>query len=136
PRPIPQLHVADLGEPETAPLAAARQAGPAPAAKLKSQRLLLPLRMAEDDRAELTGIAAVHAQNLLSLVHGPLEQSVGPARHRNARCVRAAGRYADFAASSTTGRASAAPSISHSRSRSSAARAAPSTGSHPSSDLG
>ena len=64
--------------------------------------------------------------------HGSRHAACGRAPHHEEEFLAS---YVAFAASSTTGRTSAAASISHSRSRSSAARAAPSTGSTSSSNL-
>jgi hypothetical protein len=81
PRSLTEFDIADLRQPETTPLALRRQARLAPAAKLIGQRFLLPLRVAEDDRAKLARIAAVHADDLLMRTHCLLERGVISAWH-------------------------------------------------------
>src|ERR1700730_2462030 len=81
PRPIVELHVAHLRQPEAAPLAACRQARTASTGKLVGQRLLLPLRVAENDRAKLAAVAPVHAKDLLPTGHRLTEQLINRAGH-------------------------------------------------------
>src|SRR5690348_13578544 len=52
PRAVAQLHLAHFRQREATPLASRRQARLALAAELVSQRFLLALRVAEDDRAK------------------------------------------------------------------------------------
>jgi hypothetical protein len=85
PSSIAKLDVADLRQPEATPLASGRQARPALAAELIRQRLLLPLRVAKDDRAQLAPIAAIHAEYLFPHAHCFLEQSIIWAWHQFAR---------------------------------------------------
>src|SRR5690348_16277095 len=81
PRPVAETHLADFREPEATPRAARRQAPAALAAELVGQGFLLPLRMAEDDRAELADIAVIGAKDLRTPAHRLPEQGVGPAWH-------------------------------------------------------
>ena len=81
PGPVPELNVADLGEPKAFPLASRRQAAVALAGKLIGQRDLLPVGVAENDGAELAEVSVVGAKDLFPAGHGLLEQIVGAARH-------------------------------------------------------
>jgi hypothetical protein len=69
PGPVAELNVVDFGKKQATPLPTGRQAFRAFAAELIGQRLLLALRVAEDDRAELARIAVIGAENLLSAGH-------------------------------------------------------------------
>jgi hypothetical protein len=85
PGPIPELSVADPGEPKAFPLASRRKAAVASPGELVGQRDLLPVGMAENDRAELARVPTVGAKNLFPAAHRLFEQIIGGARHRVAR---------------------------------------------------
>ena len=78
---VTELGVADLGQEETTPLACPRQTRLAFAADLIGQGFLLPLRVAEDDRAQLARMAAIYAGDRFPHAHCLLEQTVTGARH-------------------------------------------------------
>jgi hypothetical protein len=82
---VAELDVADLGWAKAFPLAGERQRFAALACELVSQRDLLPIGVAEDDRAELAWVAVVPAKDLLVTAHGCFEQCVSRAGHREAR---------------------------------------------------
>src|SRR5207245_10503372 len=82
---IAELSVANLRQPEASPLASRRQTRLALAAKLISQRDLLPFGVAEDVRAKLAGVAVVDAKDLAPRGHGLAEQVVSRAWHRISR---------------------------------------------------
>ena len=89
PRPISQANVADLGEPEATPLTSRWQIGIALSAKLIGQRLFAPLRMAEDNRAELAMACLVCANDLFPVNQRLLKQLVnGAGRGRVCYCLR------------------------------------------------
>jgi hypothetical protein len=77
PRTIAQAHVSDVGEHEAAPLAARRQLAARRTAELKRQHLLLAARVADDVRAQLAVVSAVHACHLLLFEDGLAEEAVG-----------------------------------------------------------
>src|ERR1700752_2416097 len=78
---IAQANVADLGEPEAAPLTAGRQTLAAVAAKLIGQRFLSPLGLAKDDRAELAKPPMEGAEDLFPVDYRFFEQFVSGAWH-------------------------------------------------------
>jgi hypothetical protein len=88
PWPIAESNVADLVEPEAAPLACAGQTRAALAAKLKGERFLLTVGMAEDDWAELARVSVIQAQDLLLGEHGSAEQVIDTAWHGIAPLIR------------------------------------------------
>jgi hypothetical protein len=81
PRSVAELDIANLRQRKAPPLSSGRQFLAALAAELVGQRPLLPVRMAENDRAKLAQEAAVRAQDLLAPGHRLPEQSIGSTRH-------------------------------------------------------
>jgi len=79
PRSIAQTNISHLREPEATPLTSGRQTLLALAAKLIGQRLLLPLRVAKNDGAELATAPIVRADDLFPGGHCLFEQLVSGA---------------------------------------------------------
>jgi len=83
PATVAKLDVARLREQQTPPLAAAGKAAAAFAGELEGQRgFFSTVLVPQDDRAELSPVAAVEADDLLALPDGLLKQPVRRARHR------------------------------------------------------
>lgn len=88
---VAKLNVADLGKRKAFPLALWREAALTSSGELVSQRDLLPVGVAKDDRAKLAGVAIVSAQDLFPAGHRLFEQPVSRAWHGGSRhCWRRA----------------------------------------------
>jgi hypothetical protein len=82
PRPVAELNVTDFREEKAFPVAAGRQHRLAFPGKLVGQRLLLPLRAAENDGAELAMVPVISTDDLFALKHRLGKQIINGAGHR------------------------------------------------------
>jgi hypothetical protein len=79
---VAELNIADLVEPEAAPLACAGETRAALSGELIGECFLLTVGVAaEDDRAKLARVSVVQAQDLFLRAHGLTEQVVDAAWH-------------------------------------------------------
>jgi hypothetical protein len=85
PRPIAELDVMGFGEPKAFPLTSGWQTALASTSKLVGQRHLLAVGVAEDDGAELAGVAIIGAKDLFPADHRSFKRGVDLAGHLASR---------------------------------------------------